>query len=467
MRKRPERLAAFLTAAVILASVLSVRAGGAGDLNDYATCSFSRSFPVYTGPGEEYFRVGGNAKYGSGSCRVWGADGDWLMIGFLVKSGKYRVGYVTRDALGYAVNVSGDPDRELSFLYETAKVVRGGAPLTDDPVLDNERYCYMKEGQEVTVLGYYGNWAYVETNITTSRRGRGFVRKFNLDFTRSGTPFGTEQTAPTPCPTAVPAAATPVPTVGNWGTPGGDMTAGFSAWVPQTTARPEYEEAAVEDAAWPAGDSLLLGLSHNCPNTGVMLPESFDPYVSTYVLTVASWVSRVRFTPTASDGSAYITVNGEYVASGGTSSYIALTNDPKKVEIVVWGAGGSQRMYTVFLQRRPSEKTTRVAVGFIRGIRESGGKWILSLDPVEETFGASDYLSGSRSSWTDPSAAETQYTVDPHCELWYGTPEDAHHADDVPSFEAVSSAEEPRLYYVVLMEDAVVAVMPYEAAPGY
>ena len=60
---------ALMAALVVLSALLPARAGGAGDLNEYAICSFSRSFPVYTGPGEEYFRVDGNAKYGSGSCR--------------------------------------------------------------------------------------------------------------------------------------------------------------------------------------------------------------------------------------------------------------------------------------------------------------------------------------------------------------------------------------------------------------
>ena len=36
------------------------------------------------------------------------------------------------------------------------------------------------------------------------------------------------------------------------------------------------------------GSTLLSNLTHNCPNTGIMLPESFSPYQTTYLLTVAS-----------------------------------------------------------------------------------------------------------------------------------------------------------------------------------
>ena len=53
-----------------------------------------------------------------------------------------------------------------------------------------------------------------------------------------------------------------------------------------------------------SGSTLLRSLTHNCPNTGIMLPEHFSPYQTTYLLTVASWVSRPTFTPTAAPASA-------------------------------------------------------------------------------------------------------------------------------------------------------------------
>lgn len=60
----------------------------------------------------------------------------------------------------------------------------------------------------------------------------------------------------------------------------------------------------------------LRSLVHNAPNTGIMLPDRFDPWQDTYVLTVAHWVSRITFTPIAADPSAVITVNGSRWPAG-------------------------------------------------------------------------------------------------------------------------------------------------------
>ena len=116
-----------------------------------------------------------------------------------------------------------------------------------------------------------------------------------------------------------------------------------------------------------AGTTLLSSLSHNCPNTGVMLPETFSPYQTTYLLTVASWVSRPTFTPVAMDPNASIYVNGQYVRSGETSQVIPMTDKPQAVTIQV-SNGGASTVYTVYLQRRPSERRTRVSAGYIQNI---------------------------------------------------------------------------------------------------
>ena len=103
-----------------------------------------------------------------------------------------------------------------------------------------------------------------------------------------------------------------------------------------------------------SGSTLLRSLTHNCPNTGIMLPEYFSPYQTTYLLTVADWVSRPTFTPTAMDPSATIYVNGQLVRSGQTSQVIPMTDKPQAVTIQV-NNGGASTTYTVYLQRRPSE----------------------------------------------------------------------------------------------------------------
>ena len=52
--------------------------------------------------------------------------------------------------------------------------------------------------------------------------------------------------------------------------------------------------------------------------------------------------------------------------------------------------------------------------------------------------------------------------MDPHCDLWYGRPDSAFQAADIMAFEAGRPNDGTELYYIVYIEDAAVAVMPYE-----
>ena len=122
---------------------------------------------------------------------------------------------------------------------------------------------------------------------------------------------------------------------------------------------------------------LLMSLTHNCKNTGRMLPEYFNPTVDSYILTVASWVSNPKFTLTANDPSYIITVNGEYVAQGVETQVAKMDDNPKQIDIRVSTPNGQYRDYTVFLQRRPSERRTRVSAGYINSINSRDNKWYI------------------------------------------------------------------------------------------
>ena len=124
----------------------------------------------------------------------------------------------------------------------------------------------------------------------------------------------------------------------------------------------------------------LTGLTHNCPNTGEMLPEKFDPNVTSYVLTVADWVSNVSLTPTA-NGLIYI--NGRQIASGTASDYFRMTNQPQMAVIQVV-EGNSTSTYTVFLQRRPGR--TRVSAGYIREIYVQNNQYYIGADLVTVNY---------------------------------------------------------------------------------
>ena len=132
--------------------------------------------------------------------------------------------------------------------------------------------------------------------------------------------------------------------------------------------------------------SSLVSLTHNCPNTGIMVPETFNPLSYSYILTVASWVSHVTVTPVSLDPAATIYVNGQYNPSGQKSHEFNMTNDPQPITITVT-SGSETSVYTIFLQRRPSDARTRVSIGFLKDFYLSNSKWYAKLDLVTVTYG--------------------------------------------------------------------------------
>ena len=165
------------------------------------------------------------------------------------------------------------------------------------------------------------------------------------------------------------------------------------------------------------GSVRLSGLTHNCPNTGKMLPTGFDPYTTTYLLTVASWVSRVKFTPQCADATATITVNGQYVQSGHESQIIQMTDDPQAVTIICRAQDGTQTIYTVYLQRRPSERRTRSSAGYINSVyTDSKGVWHIAADLV-----TLKYTNGTNlSSFYNDSSYLYKYACPDNCIFYYG-----------------------------------------------
>ena len=71
----------------------------------------------------------------------------------------------------------------------------------------------------------------------------------------------------------------------------------------------------------PLREAQLLSLTHNAPVTGIMVPEEFSPLRDNYLLTVASWVSRITLTPVAVSPYAQIRVQGQLVKSGSPSRH--------------------------------------------------------------------------------------------------------------------------------------------------
>ncbi|MCI8210507.1 hypothetical protein AUC61_13280 [Pseudomonas sp. S25] len=92
-------------------------------------------------------------------------------------------------------------------------------------------------------------------------------------------------------------------------------------------------------------------LSNLIASSGTLSP-SFSSGTSTYSVAVASNVSSITFTPTASDSNATITVNGITVASGATSPAISLTTGQNTISVTGTAQDGSTtQLYTITVTR--------------------------------------------------------------------------------------------------------------------
>ncbi len=204
----------------------------------------------------------------------------------------------------------------------------------------------------------------------------------------------------------------------------------------------------------------LAGLSHNIKNTGVMLPAAFDPYTETYLLTVANWVSNVRFTPYASTNSCIITVNGQGVASGQQSQIIKMTDQPQIATIHVQAVDGNgtitgESTYNIFLQRRPSERRTKTSAGYITAFQKNDKGITVTADLVTLTYAQNS----NYSTFINSAVDHYTYNTSEHCLFYYGStlnPIRAYNADDF-----VTNFDQNIPYTFIYIEDEIVAVMPY------
>lgn len=145
------------------------------------------NYEVYTGPGPGYWRNGSaSAGSKSGTCQFYGTVGDWVMFGYGLSNGKYRIGYITRAAV---------PDDILAQLTELVltrmpRKTTGSVYFTDDPVIGGDRDTnrmeyYGNAGVPVNVLAWRRDndnfWAYVEIeNFRDGKPAWGFVARRKL-----------------------------------------------------------------------------------------------------------------------------------------------------------------------------------------------------------------------------------------------------------------------------------------------
>ena len=147
-------------------------------LPEYQTLRFKDGvYPVYTGPGTDYYRVG-KAEVGGGQCRLYGSTGDWILIGYGTSGGDYRLGFITKDALPDGITT-----KELE-LGQVTRTLSEDARINDDPIINNKPFGKLVKGTQVTLLAFLSDspyYVYVEaSNYEGSTPVRGFVLKSNF-----------------------------------------------------------------------------------------------------------------------------------------------------------------------------------------------------------------------------------------------------------------------------------------------
>jgi hypothetical protein len=204
---------------------------------------------------------------------------------------------------------------------------------------------------------------------------------------------------------------------------------------------------------------MLDSLTNNVPNTGIMLPGTFVPNQPSYLLTVASWVSRVYFVPYCSMAGVTIYFNGQAVASGTQTPTLTLSDEPQFATFALVASDGKTNTYIVYIQRRPSERRTRVSAGYIESLYSDGSKNYIRADLVSVTYTPGSNLS----TFVNDTFYIYDYACADSCIFYYGSMANPLRATNFGDFAANYNAMGSNLYRIVYIEDEIVAVMPYGA----
>ncbi len=118
-------------------------------------------FFVYAGPGKQYGRAanGKAAVSTNGWIQVFGEYDGWLMIQYAVGDTRWRIGWITKNALPQGVSVP-----PLNLIADDVYTLSGPWALTDDPLCSRAKLCTLPGDASVSLLAWLGDdWAYVRT----------------------------------------------------------------------------------------------------------------------------------------------------------------------------------------------------------------------------------------------------------------------------------------------------------------
>ena len=116
---------------------------------------------AYLGPGENYYRTT-SGVYLSGKARIYGKDGQWLMIAYKTEADSYRIGYVRDYKLAKGVDANSIP--ELTYAYIGTTLTKE-ASVTEAPETQRKASETLPAGTRVTFLAwlYEGSeWVMIE-----------------------------------------------------------------------------------------------------------------------------------------------------------------------------------------------------------------------------------------------------------------------------------------------------------------
>ncbi len=146
---------------------------------------------VYTGPGADYKKAENGISKVKGLIETYGNENGFTLVLYprdvKVLSHYYneygirdsRIVTVTDYRFGWIKGIR--DDRSLTYLRERVRLIEK-AKLTNDPMGRKRTIRSYKRGTEMTLLGYVGEWAYVEVDGKVSRRG--FVPRSSVSIIR-------------------------------------------------------------------------------------------------------------------------------------------------------------------------------------------------------------------------------------------------------------------------------------------
>ncbi len=202
----------------------------------------------------------------------------------------------------------------------------------------------------------------------------------------------------------------------------------------------------------------FFGFTNNCHNTGILTPSVFNPNIDTYLLTVGSFVNGVTLSPQYANPAEYhVKINGVVTQNGAESPVIQMSNTTSTAIIEVVGNNGFYKKYTVYVQRRPSERRTRLSSGFIEPYYK-GNNLRVKADLVNVK-----YSYGNVSTFINETSAMYDHAVDANCIFYYGTMQNPIRAKDANEFLANYQSAGSNLYRIMYLEDRIIALLPYQS----